>query len=44
VSASNFALNSGKILHKLFEMLEVPFGEETGRTQVFEWFSMCRRV
>ena len=37
--ASHFGLKWGKC-HRNFEMMTVPFGEETvGRTPVFEWIS-----
>jgi hypothetical protein len=39
-----FCFNLGKNAAQTFEMLKVPFGEEAGRTQVFEWFSKCKGV
>jgi hypothetical protein len=39
-----FCFKLGQNAAKTFEMLKVPFVEETGRTQVFVWFSKCKRV
>jgi len=36
-----FCFKLGENVEQSFEMLKVPFGEETGRTQVFEGFSYC---
>lgn len=43
VSASNFCFKLGQNVAQTFEMLKVPFVEETGRTQVCEWFSKSKR-
>ena len=39
-----FCIKLGQNAAQSFEMLKVPFGEETGRTQVSEGFSKYKRV
>jgi len=38
-----FCFKLGQNAAQSFEMLKGPFGEERGRTQVFEGFSNCKK-
>ena len=39
-----FCFRVGQNAAQTFEMLKETFGEETGRTQFFEWISKCKNV